>query len=408
MTSDFESLVNQKNDVYFAQARHPDRTYISRSFPMTFGSDKGEPARFIRKVFDEVSIQVEQDWEWKDEVIFMTPGGRKQIRLNVARSRGTVRSIRIERVPTGPDQTKLEKILELDREQSRNLIDMIKAIDSIPIEGDQSVRLDDAIFADIFSNPAELERLYTKNPQKFKSLIQTDSSARDVAALQHRKEVVGIMESWLTNETVFEAAKEKAGGPEAAWQKLLEDNPWILGIGLGGQLYTAWNEDKLEQVTTGSHIGSVGKRVDALMRTSGAIQSMVFAEIKHHKTSLIKGEYRSGAWLPSEELTGAIVQSQQTSQLAVQTLGKFIADKTPEGEKLPTGTYLLKPRCFVIIGSLTELTGENNGVLENKYQSFEIFRRSIQEPEIITFDELLARAEWHVRLSEEHSKPESN
>lgn len=404
MTSDFESLANKKDAVYFAQSRHPDRIYVSRSFPMPYGSDEGLPARYIYKVFDENSIQSEQDWEWDDKEIYMTPKGRKQIRLNVARSQGTVRSIKIEKVSTGTDKTKLETVLELDREQSRKLIEIIKALDSIPIEGEQSVKIDDDTLTYLFSNPAELQRIYTTNPQKFKALIQSDSSARDIAALQHRREVVQTMKSWLEDEETFAAAQEGMNGPEAVWQKLLEDNPWILGIGLGGQLYTGWSNKKLEQVTTGSHIGSVGKRVDALMRTSGAIQSMVFAEIKHHKTDLLKNEYRSGTWLPSEELTGAIVQSQQTSHLAVEALGKFIADQTPDGEKLQSGTYLLKPRSYVIIGSLTQLTGNKNGVKEDKYKSFEIFRRNIQEPEVITFDELLARAEWHVKLSEEHSK----
>src|SRR5699024_11141581 len=134
----------------------------------------------------------------------------------------------------------------------------------IPIEGDRSVRLDDEILTHLFSNPSELQRIYTTDPQKFRSLIQTDSSARDVAALQHRRDVVETMRSWLEDEDAFDAAKEGMNGPEAVWQKLLEDNPWILGIGLGGQLYTAWNSNKLEQVTTGSHIDSVGKRADAL------------------------------------------------------------------------------------------------------------------------------------------------
>jgi hypothetical protein len=35
-----------------------------------------------------------------------------------------------------------------------------------------------------------------------------------------------------------------------------------------------------------------------------------------------------------------------------------------------------------------------------KFRSFELFRRNLHEPEIVTYDELLARAEWHVEIAE--------
>jgi len=43
------------------------------------------------------------------------------------------------------------------------------------------------------------------------------------------------------------------------------------------------------------------------------------------------------------------------------------------------------------------------GVHRAKYESFELYRRNLYEPEIITFDELLARAEWHVEVLDESS-----
>jgi hypothetical protein len=35
-----------------------------------------------------------------------------------------------------------------------------------------------------------------------------------------------------------------------------------------------------------------------------------------------------------------------------------------------------------------------------RFSSFELYRRNLYELEILTFDELLARAEWHVALAE--------
>jgi len=137
----------------------------------------------------------------------------------------------------------------------------------------------------------------------------------------------------------------------------------------------------------------------------------VFAEIKHHQTNLLGDEYRAGCWSPSKELSGAVVQVQQTAHLAGRELGDYIQDQSPEGEVLPTGTFLLQPRSFVIVGSLDQLTGANGGPISDKVRSFELFRRNLHEPEVITVGELVARAEWHVEAaasaSVEGERPDS-
>jgi hypothetical protein len=172
----------------------------------------------------------------------------------------------------------------------------------------------------------------------------------------------------LTEPPAFDDALAECGGRrEAVWQRFLEENPWILGISLAGQLLTSWDSAKLEQVVAGFSVGGSGKRTDALLRTSGRIRSLVFAEIKHHETPLLgANEYRPECWPASSELVGGVVQVQQTVDLAVTQLGKRLADID---------------------------------------KSFELYRRNLYEPEIITFDELLARAEWHVALAEQDVPP---
>ena len=61
-------------------------------------------------------------------------------------------------------------------------------------------------------------------------------------------------------------------------------------------------------------------------------------------------------------------------------------------------TFLTRPRSFLVIGRLDELIGDGGGPNLSKVRSFELFRRSLAEPEIVTFDELLARAEWTVDI----------
>jgi hypothetical protein len=98
-------------------------------------------------------------------------------------------------------------------------------------------------------------------------------------------------------------------------------------------------------------------------------------------------------------LTGGITQAQQTVFRATSELNGRLAEVDAEGAETGEHAYLARPRSFLILGSLNQLRGAN-GVHVAKFRSFELFRRCLIEPEIITFDELLARAEWHVDAAE--------
>ncbi|WP_309222049.1 DUF4263 domain-containing protein [Aeromicrobium sp. S22] len=266
-----------------------------------------------------------------------------------------------------------------------------------------TVHVDDQLLRDVFADPTAMASVYADDPERFRALIESDADASDVIALQHRREVAATMRQWLEDDDAFAQASAAAGGPEKAWQTLLEANPWVLGVGLGGQLMTSWEEGNLEQTVVGRSIKGVGKRVDALLRTAGIIRSLAFAEIKHHQTPLLGGEYRSGCWSPSKEVAGAVVQVQQTAHLATRELGDYIQDQADSGEFLGTGTFLLQPRSYLIVGSLDELTGNSGGPIPDKVRSFELFRRNLNEPEVITFDEVVARAEWHIEAASDVS-----
>jgi hypothetical protein len=331
-----------------------------------------------------------------------TPGRRKQIKIQVTRQAGNVRHIEIQRVPTDPDATALQTILTLDREASARLILLARTLDSIPVQGgEDTIRVQDERLREIFSDPEAIGRIYSRVPDRFRQLMEDDPEASDVIALAHRREVVEHFRQLLTEPDFFQQELAKVRGPEAVWQRFLEQNPWILGIGLTGQLLTSWDNAKLEQTVAGFSVTGPGKRTDALLRTNGSIRSLVFAEIKHHLTDLLgPSEYRSGCWPPSDELAGGVTQVQQTIHLATREIHGALRDTDGEGADTGEVTYLLRPRSFLILGNLGQLLGSAGGVHQPKFSSFELYRRNLYEPEIITFDELLARAEWHVALAE--------
>lgn len=96
-------MVDPGNEVVWANGRLPDRVNAYRSYIANWERDAGHPARYVCKVFDErEDLDENDDWEWTEYVMSTTPGGRKQIRLQVARHAGAVREIVLQRVPTAP------------------------------------------------------------------------------------------------------------------------------------------------------------------------------------------------------------------------------------------------------------------------------------------------------------------
>jgi hypothetical protein len=393
------------SEAEYARRRLPTRNYFSRSFRLKLprSRDFGQPARFACKVFDEADMDFldpsAPGIERSEEIVDETPRGRKQIRLQLAREAGQVREIEIQRVPASGDA--VETLLTLDRNGSQRLIDLIKTLDYVPVEGDsERVRVDDSLLRDLFADPSAVDTLYRRDPEKFRQAIANDATASDLVAIAHRRQVVARFRQLLEQPEVFAtAAAEAEGGAERVWQDFLESNPWILGISLAGQLLTSWSEEKLEQVVAGFSVAGAGKRTDALLRTNGAIRSLVFAEIKTHDAPLLGKEYRREAWAVSSELAGGVSQLQQTVYRAKQDIRDRLQDRDEEGAETGEVIFLVRPRSYLIIGDLNQLRG-NAGVHPGKHRSFELQRRNLYEPEIVTFDELLARAEWHIAEAE--------
>ena len=136
------------------------------------------------------------------------------------------------------------------------------------------------------------------------------------------------------------------------------------------------------------------------MKTRGIISNLCFIEIKTHETKLLESKpYRSGCWAPSKELAGAVAQVQGTVASAVESLSSEINITDENGNPTGEEVFNYQPKSFLVIGSLSEFTGEH-GVNREKLRSFELYRRNTSNPEIITFDELYERAKFIVHYNE--------
>jgi len=267
----------------------------------------------------------------------------------------------------------------------------------VPTRGELPHRVKAEILGLVLKDSDILVHTYSLNKDALRRSFETDPDASDVVAFKSRQRVTRQFRHMLEDDGVFAQVKQSYGvhGDEQVWQRFFEDNPWVLGVGLSGQLLTSWNNDKLEQVVAGYSIAGPGKRADGLLRTAGIISSMVFAEFKHHHTPLLSKEYRSGCWAPSDELAGGVAQAQGTVHRATRQIGDRICGQALDGSDIPGDfTYLVQPRSFLVVGTLEEFRGMHGGDHQDKIRSFQLLRRNTHSPEIITFDELLARAEW--------------
>ncbi|HVA86810.1 MAG TPA: Shedu immune nuclease family protein [Candidatus Saccharimonadales bacterium] len=405
MTEPFASMGEDRaeREGPYAEGRRADRTYVSKSFSLA--GSPGVPARFVYKVFDpesETDLDVGVDGaEW---LVHASPQGRVQVKLLIAREAGHVSDLWVQRLKySARGVPRAEHVLGLHVDDARRLVELLRNLDHVPVEGEESIRFDDALLNDVLSSRESVARLYATDPDLFRRLISDDAAQRDVIALKRRRAEVERFRTLMSDADAFDAAVQDAPGrkPEAVWQRFFEDNPWILGAGLGAQLYTSWSPDRLEQVVGGPSIAREGKRADAIMRTSGVVRWMTFAEFKTHRTDLLAGRYRSGVFPPSDELVAGIAQSQATVRRALEDIGEALRERADDGSEIPNEvTFLMRPRSYLIIGKLDEFLGEEGGPHVPKIRSFELFRRSLVEPEVVTFDELLARAEWLVSVEE--------
>lgn len=174
---------------------------------------------------------------------------------------------------------------------------------------------------------------------------------------------------------------------EAVWQQFFERNPWIFGYGLDYRFLhkvDKWLETQVVGPTFMEH----GRRADALVRTRAAISQLVFIEIKRADTQLVRNrEYRSGCWAISEEVAGAVTQIQKTvNDFQRRHFGNRLKDE--KSDDTDQYVYAVEPKSYLVVGHLQELARN-----QEKMQCFELFRRNVRNPEILTFDELFGRAE---------------
>lgn len=252
------------------------------------------------------------------------------------------------------------------------------------------------VFA-VLDTHGETQRNYFKrNPEIVKLVAEEDITSFEIVGIAYRKAQIEVFKNLLESSEYVEKYKTENNitkhGEEPAWQGFFEKNKWIFGLALDYFFNEPVSKDKLEVISRGSTFLQHGKRPDGLLASVGLIRSLCFVEIKTPRKPLLGGKYREEVWPPSKDLSSAVAQSQKTVYQSIRELHERFKITSDEGAEEGNPIYTVYPRSYIVIGDRREFFDSKGADKSKMIASFELYRRDLARPEVITFDELFERA----------------
>jgi len=373
------------------------KTYISPSLP-SFG-DSDRKVRIASKVIDQPDSYA--FGTVKDEIVLRhKENARTYITAKFLEDDRRIFVLSIQGYTVATDKPHNASFAFVGSEIEK-LLEFVQNIHTYQFKTSGRVNISDDVLRSIVLSEIQARLLFHENQEVLTEALRSEVTKEDIVAIGYRKKQIEVFSGLLNNTEYFDdLKKKKEATDESLWQKFFEKNPWIFGFGLDYVFLSNLDDKKLEQVVSGFDIVNHGKRVDALMKTKGIISTLCFLEIKHHKTSLLDSKpYRTGCWAPSKELSGAVAQVQGTVHAGVENLKEKISIVNHEGNPTGEEVFAYQPKSYLVIGHLNEFMTPS-GVNVEKMRSFELYRKNVLSPEIITFDELFERAAFIVSRNE--------
>lgn len=394
-TEEYDIFVNKRTD----------KIYVSKSINVTQlipNKNNGpiETIKQLRYVSKVGESEQQEHIKLKNEIVLRsTTKAKQELIARIYEDSRNILSLQIQKfsVENGNPH---KAFFTFTGDEIGKLYYFIRNLSLLPIKGNEKQQFHDNYIENIILSKSNILQFIYDQPEIIPELIEElqkhNIKSEDIIGLAYRKEQLKIFEDMLYTNGYFETYKNdlNISKDELVWQYFFERNTWILGYGLNYIFNSELEGQKLEQVVKGYDFNSSGKRVDLLMKTKGLINSFCFGEIKTHKTDLLKtsvNPYRKECWSASDELTGGIAQIQKTIQKSIKNIETKTEIKDENGYLTGEQLFLYQPKSFLIIGSLNQFSTDDK-VNEDKFSSFELFRRNIVNPEIITFDELFERA----------------
>jgi hypothetical protein len=229
----------------------------------------------------------------------------------------------------------------------------------------------DVIFKTV---PADAPNLSDRDQMAVVELIKQNKQKiakrhpRDLLELQRDIELVTLEQLVSKTEGLI-----NGNHAEGVWQRYFTDNPFLLSLAFGLPIVAIGG-----QVSVGGRTFS-GRRdkVADFLHRNNLTDNLALIEIKTAKTPLLGTSYRSGVYPPSRELSGSITHLLD-QRYHLQTEIAMLRHNNGRSE---LESYAIKG--VVIAGTMPTNQAEK--------KSLELFRNSLNDLLVITFDELLGK-----------------
>ncbi|WDJ04737.1 Shedu immune nuclease family protein [Xanthomonas campestris] len=388
------------DDADYIEKKRSDRIYVSKPFQV--GVNKDREARYITRVFDEGDRSAFDSVD--DEIVIRaTHNDKVQVKAVVTSDdhkiqQLTLQSFRIYKDGVRPNE---QYGINLHGSEITRLLQFAELATKLEVTTPGRLRIDEEALSQFDIDDAARAWLQ-RNPDVVREIVEHQVTSQDVVAVAYRRKQLEAFDRLLHDAEYFDkaVAAKFNGSEEALWQAFFEKNRWIFGYGLFYLSASGFTNKKLEQIVAGATVATDGKRADGLLRTRGLVGAVCLVEIKKHRTPLLKLKpYRDGVWPPSAELAGAVSQTLLTVDGMERQFQKMLPMPDEQGNPTGEDAVIARPRSVVVCGSLSEFVTER-GINHDRFRSFELYRRHLVSPDVVTFDELYERARLIVESSE--------
>lgn len=205
--------------------------------------------------------------------------------------------------------------------------------------------------------------------ERCRSMMVFKESLEEVVWMgQSAKRILDILQVWDTN---------RDNSDEEFWQLTFNENSYVLS-----QVFAVpmiFLKDK--PYVGGMKLDRSDSRFIDYLFAAEPSREAILIEIKTPATRLLSGSDYRGIRPPSRDLAGSVVQVLDYRSELMRNLHSLT-----EGTKFDVSAFT--PRCAVLIGNAEkELQDAKNR------RSFELFRASLKDVEVITYDELFRKVE---------------
>jgi hypothetical protein len=205
--------------------------------------------------------------------------------------------------------------------------------------------------------------------ERCRAMLVFKNHLEEVVWMGHSaKRIVDILAVWDNH---------KQNEDEQFWQLTFNENTYVLS-----QVFAVpmvFIEDKA--YVGGMKMDRSNARFVDYLFSAESSREAILIEIKTPTTRILGSEYRNGVYTPSTELSGAIVQVLRYRAELIRNLQSITEDRD---DKIAA----FSPKCVLLIGNAeAQFTGAN------MRRSFELFRGTLKDVEIVTYDELFRKVE---------------